>query len=152
MSIYTRNLNEITERLPGVVDLARTFPADSFVLDGEALVVDPATGRPVAFQDSASEIRSEDDGRTPTGAVLQPFFFDLVHLDGRDLMDEPLAERRLLLAEVAGEHHVPGSMTDDAETGEAVLASALAAGHEGVVVKGRRRRTRRAAGARPGAR
>ena len=132
VSIFTRNLNDITERLPGVTDIVRRFPGTSFVLDGEALVIDPTTGRPVAFQDSASEIRTED---APAAAVT-PFFFDLVHLDGRDLIDRPLAERRELLAELTGEHHIPGSMTADAATGEAVLASALAAGHEGVVVKG----------------
>jgi len=128
---YTRNLNDITERLPQVAELVRTFPAERLVLDGEALVVDPASGRPVAFQDSASEIRAEGKG----GEVV-PFFFDLVHLDGRDLLDEPLSVRRPLLAEVAGPSTIPGTITDDPATGEAVLASALAAGHEGVVVKG----------------
>jgi DNA ligase-1 len=133
VAVFTRNLNDITDRLPGVVDLARSLPATSFVLDGEALVLDRSTGRPVAFQDSASGIRSEDGG--PVAAVT-PFFFDLLHLDGTDLIDEPVAVRRPALAELTGASCIPGTVTDDAAAGEAVLADALAAGHEGVVVKG----------------
>lgn len=132
VAIYTRNLNDITDRLPGVVEVVRSFPGERFVLDGEALVVDPATGRPVAFQDSASGIRAEGGH----AAAVRPSFFDLVHLDGRDLLDEALSVRRPLLADLTGEHRIPGTITDDPATGEAVLASALAAGHEGVVVKG----------------
>lgn len=129
---YTRNLNDITDRLPQVAALVRSLPAERLVLDGEALVVDPATGRPVAFQDSASEIRAEAKG----GGEVAPFFFDLLHLDGRDLLDEPLSVRRPLLAELAPLATIPGTITDDPTVGEAVLADALAAGHEGVVVKG----------------
>lgn len=137
--IYTRNLNEITDRLPGVVDLARTLPGTSFVLDGEALVLDPSTGRPVAFQDSASGIRSEDEPPADAagdGPVVTPFFFDVLHLDGADLIDEPVAVRRPILKELTGASCIPGTVTADPEAGEAVLASALASGHEGVVVKG----------------
>jgi len=130
--IFTRNLNDITDRMAGVAHLVRGFAAESFVLDGEVLAIDASTGRPVAFQDSASEIRS-DGGR---GGVVRPYFFDLIHLDGRDLIDEPLAVRRTLLTDLTGEHRIPGTVTANADQGEAVLASALAAGHEGVVVKG----------------
>ena len=138
VAVFTRNLNDITDRLPGVADLARSLPARSFVLDGEALVLDPATGRPVAFQDSASGIRSEDDGPVgaATGGVVTPFFFDLLHLDGTDLIDEPVTVRRPALAQLTGDACIPGTLTDDPDAGEAVLADALAAGHEGVVVKG----------------
>jgi len=133
VAVYTRNLNDITGRLGGVVDIVRSFDARSLVLDGEVLAVDQSTGRPVAFQDSASEIRAADRGSA--GGAARPAFFDLVHLDGVDLVDDPLARRRALLADVAGEWHIPGTVTADPAAGEAVLASALAAGHEGVVVK-----------------
>jgi DNA ligase-1 len=86
----------------------------------------------VAFQDSASEVRAE----VPAGhATVTPWFFDLFHLDGTDLLDRPLAERRAALGEVAGRWQVPGTITADPAVGEAVLASALDTGHEGVVVK-----------------
>lgn len=162
VAVYTRNLNDITDRLPGVVELARSLSATAFVLDGEALVLDPATGRPVAFQDSASGVRSEDggpvavdrpasavvdDGRVtevaaegapppPDRPVVTPFFFDVLHLDGADLIDEPVSVRRPALARLTGASCIPGTVTADPAAGEAVLADALAAGHEGVVVKG----------------
>jgi DNA ligase-1 len=131
--LFTRNLNDITDRLPGVVEVVRALPARQLVLDGEVLAIDPATGRPVAFQDSASEIRAE---ATAGRGQVTPFFFDLVHLDGEDLLERPLVERRAALSEVAGRWQAPGTITADAAVGEAVLASALASGHEGVVVKG----------------
>jgi len=132
VTVYTRNLNDITERSPHVIEIVRSMPAQRLVLDGEVLVVDPETGSPVAFQDSASEI-SAAGGR---GGVVQPAFFDVVHVDGRDLIDEPLSVRRQVLADVTGRWAIPGTITADPEVGEAVLESALAAGHEGVVVKG----------------
>jgi DNA ligase-1 len=131
VAIYTRNLNDITARLPEVVEVVRSLPAQRLVLDGEALVVDASSGRPVAFQDTASRVGA-DEARADG---VQPFFFDVLHVDGRDLLDEPLAVRRELLAEVTGPWRIPGSVTAQPDVGEAVLASALAAGHEGVVVK-----------------
>lgn len=131
VSVYTRNLNDITDRLPEVVAVARQLPVQSVVLDGEALVVDDA-GRPVAFQDTASRVGAD----APSATVVRPHFFDLIHLDGRDLTDEPLSLRRTELERVAGPWQIPGTVTADAAEAEAVLVDALAAGHEGIVAKG----------------
>jgi DNA ligase-1 len=131
VAVFTRNLNEITERMPGVVAVALGLPATSFVLDGEALVLDDH-GRPAMFQDTASRVGA-DGGWT---SEPRPFFFDLLHLDGEDLLDRPLEERRRLLHELAGAWQVPGEITDDPAEAERVLAAALEAGHEGVVAKG----------------
>ena len=122
--VWTRNLNEITDRLPSVVEAVRDMPIHAAVLDGEALSFDPS-GRPQLFQDSVSA--------APAG--LQPFFFDILHLDGTDLIDEPLTERQDHLERVAGPWRIPGAVTDVADVAEGVLADALDAGHEGVVVK-----------------
>lgn len=132
VAVFTRNLNDITGRSPDVVAAALALPATELVLDGEALVLDPATGRPLAFQDSAAEISAEG-GR---GASVTPWFFDLLHLDGDDLLDRPLCDRRALLEHLAGDRTIPGRITSSPDEAEAVLADALAAGHEGVVVKG----------------
>jgi DNA ligase-1 len=66
-----------------------------------------------------------------TGALL----FDLLHVDGEDLLDTPLDERTARLAAIAPHLKVPGVVTADPDEGERVLEEALAAGHEGVVVK-----------------
>jgi DNA ligase-1 len=108
------------------------------VLDGETLALDD-DGRPRSFQDSMSRFGS--DARDADAAVvLSPFFFDLLHLDGRDVLDEPLAHRLDLLATLlADDQHaplrMPGRRRPEPEQAAAVLAEALAAGHEGVVVK-----------------
>jgi DNA ligase-1 len=102
--VYTRNLNDVTHDVPGIVESALRLPVEQAVLDGEAL----------------------------GGAT---FLFDLLHLDGEDLLDTPLERRRELLVALAPELTVPGTITSAADEGQRVLDEALAAGHEGVVVK-----------------
>jgi DNA ligase-1 len=69
------------------------------------------------------------------GIGLQPWFFDILHLDGRDLIDEPLHVRIAELDRVAPGLRIPGIATDDPAQAEQLAERALAAGHEGVVVK-----------------
>jgi DNA ligase-1 len=140
--VWTRSLREITERVPEIVTLVLTLPCRTAVLDGETLALDDE-GRPRSFQDSMSRFGSEvlDDPDSPVAAlVLSPFFFDLLHLDGRDLLDEPLEVRLDLLETLlAEEQHaglrMPGRRRPTSAEAAAVLEQALAAGHEGVVVK-----------------
>ncbi len=129
--VWTRNLNEITGRLPEVVAIVGALPAERLVLDGEALVVDEEL-RPVLFQDTAARIGAEG---ADAPVAVRPWFFDLVHRDGVDLVDAPLHERRAALDDVAPEWRIPGVRTTDADVAAAVLDDALAAGHEGVVLK-----------------
>nr|MBA2626181.1 ATP-dependent DNA ligase [Acidimicrobiia bacterium] len=127
--LFTRSLNDATARLPSVVALVRRLPVRSIVLDGEVL---GGGDRPDAFQDTMSRFsqHSGDD------AGLGAWFFDCLHLDGEDLLDRPLTERLARLAEVVpAAHRIPSTLTDDPAEGRAVLDAALAAGHEGVMVK-----------------
>jgi DNA ligase-1 len=126
--IYTRNLNEITAPLPGIVAAVRELPLSQAVLDGEALWM-TARG-PASFQDSVSQI---DRDAPPQGIVT--FLFDLLHVDGEDLLDTPLRDRAARLAAIAPQLKVPAILTSDAQDGQRVLEEALRAGHEGVVVK-----------------
>ncbi|MFT4081423.1 MAG: ATP-dependent DNA ligase [Nocardioides sp.] len=129
--IATRTLDDITARLPEVVELVRGLPAASLVLDGEAMTLGE-DGRPRPFQETASRTATRGD---PTAAVA-PYFFDLLHLDGRDLFDEPLATRLAALDRlVPAAHRVSRAAVTDADAGEAFAAAALASGHEGVVLK-----------------
>jgi DNA ligase-1 len=139
--IYTRNLNDITDRLPRVVDAVRGLSATRVVLDGESIGIHD-DGRPRRFQDTMSRFgtssgRSEPAAAEATGAALelQAFFFDLLHLDGDDLVDAPLAERLARLEEVAPDYRLPAVVTADPDEAEAFARTALAAGHEGVMVK-----------------
>ncbi len=136
ITIYTRNLNDVTQRLASVVAVVASLPGTSLVLDGEVLGLDP-DGRPRAFQDTMSSFGSEeDDGRPDArGPAMVPFFFDILHRDGQDLIDHPLSDRLTQLEAVAGPHRLGAISTDDPATAEAFTADTLAAGHEGVMVK-----------------
>lgn len=127
--VFTRNLNDITHRLPDVAELVRTFAADPLVLDGEILGLD-ADGEPLAFQDTASAVGTDAPHRP-----LRPFFFDVLVADDEVLIDRPLLERRTTLEAVVGDHRVPAITTDEPGEAQIHLDRALAAGHEGVMVK-----------------
>src|SRR5690606_11801087 len=67
---------------------------------------------------------------------LSCFFFDLLHADGADLLDQPLAARRQpLLALLPEANRVPTLLTTDRDAADAFVRQALAAGHEGVLIK-----------------
>ncbi len=129
--VYTRNLNEVTDRLPEVVDVVRSLPADQLVLDGEVLGLDGA--RPEAFQETMSRFGRDDP--STHGLRLRPFFFDVLHVDGTDLLDEPLLDRLGALDAVTGVHAMPRLVTADPADAAAFVEATLAAGHEGVMVK-----------------
>ena len=127
--VATRSLELITDRLPEVVEVARGLPASAFVLDGEVLALDDQ-GRPRPFQETASRTAMTD------GVHLTPYFFDLLHLDGADLVDSPGSERLAALDRlVPEEHRVSRLETDDVAEAEAFVSRVLDLGHEGVVVK-----------------
>jgi DNA ligase-1 len=126
--IYTRNLNEITATLPGIVAAARAVPVTQAVFDGEALWM-TADG-PASFQDTVAQI---DADAPPEGVVT--FLFDVLHVDGEDLMDRPWHERAARLEAIAPQLKIPGVLTSDPGEAQSVLEASLGAGHEGVVVK-----------------
>ena len=134
--VWTRTLREVTDGVPELLERVRALPCRTAVLDGETLALDD-DGRPRAFQDTMSRFGSD---ASDEGVLLSPFFFDLLHLDGRDLLDEPLHVRLDALAGLlAAEEHAPlrmrGARGPTPEQAATVLDEALAAGHEGVVVK-----------------
>ncbi len=130
--IFTRNLNDITGRLPGVVEVVHQLPGHCFILDGEALGWMEADdgGRPGRFQESMSQF-----GSHAGSADLAARFFDVLHLDGADLLDRPLHVRAAALDRLAGPWRIPSVVTDDPAEAQAFFEAAVAAGHEGVMVK-----------------
>jgi DNA ligase-1 len=129
--LFTRNLNDVTARLPGVVEVVRSLPADDVILDGEVVGLGEDE-RPDRFQETMSRFGRHDG---VAGAALTVAFFDVLHLDGEDLLDCHLSERLDALARVAGPWRVRNVVTGDPAIADEFLAGALAAGHEGVMVK-----------------
>lgn len=152
--IFTRTLDDITDRLPEVVDIAAALDGDGFVLDGEVVALDEE-GRPRPFQEVSSRVGSRTDVAAAAAAVpLSPVFFDILSADGEDLLDLPFTERHAALARLVPEPMrvrrivVPGGPSggtpgdvegapggDPEGDAAAFLADTLARGHEGVVVK-----------------
>jgi len=122
--LFTRNLNDVTDRLPDVVRTVLAMPGGDLVLDGEAMgLLDD--GSPRTFQDTMRR-----------STRLQAFFFDVLHVDGQPVHDEALSVRReILVATVPEESRLPSIVTADVVEAEAFLAAAIEAGHEGVMVK-----------------
>ncbi|WP_093620380.1 ATP-dependent DNA ligase [Actinoplanes philippinensis] len=219
VAVFTRSLDDVTARLPGVVAQVRALPLREVILDGEAMLLDES-GRPRPFQETSSRAatrgakaparraatgrgsRASDTASTPavgisaedssaggssadpssaglssaapssaavasgggssaglssaapssagvaSGGVssppgshaadtgLRPYFFDLLHLDGVDLLDEPGRVRWAALAEIVPAAATVGrSIAETEEEAAAAFAEALAAGQEGVVIK-----------------
>ena len=133
--VYTRNLREVTARLPDVVDVARSLEVSSVVLDGEVIGLQP-DGKPHPFQKTMSRFGSDLVGDAPAGVVLTPVFFDCLLCEGEDLLDEPLEKRRAQLHRVVPvAHRAPGEVIDNPDDAEAIFSAALRDGHEGVVIK-----------------
>lgn len=137
--IHTRTLDDITGRLPEVTEAALALPGERFILDGEAISLD-AEGRPRSFQETAGRVGSRTDVATAARALpVSAVFFDVLSVDGRDLLDLPLTERHAELARLVPEPlrvrrtlvHGP----EETGAAEEFLAETLARGHEGVVVK-----------------
>jgi len=140
--VYTRTLDDITDRLPEVTAAAAGLDGDRFILDGEVIALD-RDGRPRPFQEIAGRVGSRVDVATAAGSVpVSPVFFDALYADGDELLDLPFAERHARLARLVPEPMrvrrvvVPGGEDETARAGaDTFFADTLRRGHEGVVVK-----------------
>jgi DNA ligase-1 len=136
VGVYTRSLDDVTARVPEVVDAALALDADPVVLDGEAIAL-REDGRPQPFQVTGSRFGSRRAVEELRRSIpLTPFFFDVLHADGEDLLDLPGDERAERLAAVVPERlrvsrAVPASASDATQ----FQRGALERGHEGVLVK-----------------
>ncbi|GAA4935526.1 ATP-dependent DNA ligase [Streptomyces coeruleoprunus] len=140
--IYTRSLDDITDRLPEVRETALRLAGDAFILDGEVIALDD-TGRPLAFQDIASRVGSRVDVTAAAAALpVSPVFFDVLAADGAVLLDLPGRERHAALARLVPEPLrvrrtvvADPAEPDQCAAAEAFFADTLRRGHEGVMVK-----------------
>jgi len=140
--IYTRTLDDITARLPEVAAAVGELAVRQAVLDGEVIALGP-DGRPRPFQEVAGRTASRLDVAGARATVpLSPVFFDLLSVDGRDLLALTAADRHAELARVVpGPLRVRRLVAADPQDGPTraaardFAAATLARGHEGVVVK-----------------
>jgi DNA ligase-1 len=133
---FARTLADVTDRVPEVAEAMSSLGLRAAILDGEAIALRP-DGRPHPFQVTGSRFASRIDlERLRATTPLSPFFFDVLHLDGEDLIDRPATERLGILdASLPETLRVPRILAEDAPTAERFLDEALSHGHEGVMVK-----------------
>jgi DNA ligase 1 len=136
VAVFTRTLDDITARVPEIAEAAMSLAVTDVVLDGEAVALTP-DGRPRPFQVTAARTASQADvSRLREQTPLTPFLFDLLHLEGADLIDAPASERHRLLSGIAPAALLtPRIVTADPAVAGAFLADAVARGHEGLVLK-----------------
>ncbi|MFZ1177483.1 MAG: ATP-dependent DNA ligase [Mycobacterium sp.] len=136
VTVYTRSLDDVTARLPEVVEATLALPVRELIADGEAIALRP-DHRPHRFQVTASRFgRSVDVAAALATQPLSVFFFDILHCDGVDLLDAPTNDRLAALdALVPPAHRVDRLFTSDPVEAAGFLDATLAAGHEGVMAK-----------------
>ncbi len=135
VSAFSRNLEDVTDALPEVVEFVEAHTDGPAILDGEVVAVD-ADGEPLPFQAVLRRFRRKHDVERAREAVeLRPHFFDCLHAAGEDLLNRPLAERQARLDGLLDAGVAERERCADAEAARAVEAAALAAGHEGVMCK-----------------
>jgi DNA ligase-1 len=136
VAVYSRRLNDVTAAVPEVVEAVLRLPARDAVLDGEAIALRP-DGVPHPFQVTMRRFgRRLDVERMRREIPLSVLLFDLLHLDGTDLLPEPLSRRSAALAGIApADILIPRIVTGDVAEAEEFMARSLARGHEGLMAK-----------------
>jgi DNA ligase-1 len=137
--LYTRTLDDITDRLPELTAAALELRGERFILDGEVIAFDE-DGRPRSFQETSGRVGSRLDVATAARQVpVSPVFFDALSVDGQDLLDLPFTDRHAVLARLVPEpmrvRRTLVAGPDDLPEAERFLADTLERGHEGVVLK-----------------
>ena len=134
--IYTRSLNEISAAIPEIAELARTFPAHTLVLDGEAIAFDSG-GRPHPFQVTMKRFGRKLNVEASRSALpIQAFFFDCLRFGDESIANRSTQERYEALAKaVPAPLMIPRLVTSSEPAARAFYDAAIAAGHEGVMAK-----------------
>jgi DNA ligase-1 len=133
--LFSRNLEDVTDPLPEVVEFVDRELEVPAILDGEVVAVDEA-GDPLPFQEVLRRFRRKHDvAATRENVAVELHTFDCLHVDGEDLLDVPLVERHDHLRDLLSAGISELVLTDDADAVAEYEAEALDAGHEGIMLK-----------------
>ena len=132
--LYSRRLEDVTGALPDVIQQLMGATDHDVILDGEVIAI--KGGRPMPFQSVLRRFRRRHDIAEAQEVVeMVPNVFDILYLDGETLIDLPFHERRKKLEEVVKMYIAPQVVSSDAGEIEKTYDAALAAGHEGIMIK-----------------
>jgi DNA ligase-1 len=136
---FTRNLEENSHMFPELASIGQHLRAKSFILDCEAVGVDPQTGKWLPFQLTITRKRKHQVSDQQAKVPLKFMVFDLLYLNGRDLHRLPLKTRRQQLQKILPSGKVfdltPQTITSDPQVCRRLHHQYLDQGLEGVVIK-----------------
>ena len=132
--IFSRNMEEVTNPLPEIVEYAEENLTAPAIVDGE--VVAMADGEPLPFQEVLRRFRRKHDvARAREEVAVELRAFDCLHADGEDLLTAPLTERHDRLQVILSGGVSALTVTGDEDEIAAIEENALNAGHEGIMLK-----------------
>ncbi|WP_276300650.1 ATP-dependent DNA ligase LigA [Halorussus lipolyticus] len=133
-AVFSRNMEDVTDALPEVVEHVEQHLNAPAILDGEVVATDD--GNPLPFQEVLRRFRRKHDvERAREEVELDLFAFDCLHADGRDLLRTPLPERHERLEDVLDAGVSELQISDDPEEIADIETQALESGHEGIMLK-----------------
>jgi DNA ligase-1 len=139
VSIFSRNLESMTEAFPELVAAASRLKVESVILDGEAIAYNPESEEYVPFQETTSRRRKEGIQEMAARVPMRAFVFDVMFRDGSDLTPLPYERRFEIARELLRESDTlltaPLTETDSAEVLTSELLDNISRGLEGVVAK-----------------
>ncbi|NMB79557.1 MAG: ATP-dependent DNA ligase [Methanomicrobiales archaeon] len=132
--LYSRRLEDVTAALPDVIQQLLSATEHDVILDGEVIAI--KDGKPMPFQSVLRRFRRRHDIAEAQDAIaMVPNVFDIIWLDGETLIDLPFSERRKRLESVVTQYLAPQVRSDREEEITKTYEAALAAGHEGIMIK-----------------
>src|SRR5467141_121777 len=139
VSIFSRNLESMTEMFPELVAAASGLKVGSVILDGEAIAYSPESEEYVPFQETTARRRKEGIQEFAAQAPLRAFVFDVMFRDGSDLTPLPYQRRFEIAQEVIRGSETllvaPLMKTDSVDVLTRELLDNISRGLEGVVAK-----------------
>lgn len=142
VKVFTRRLEEVTQQFPDAVAAVEDHvAAGEFVIEAEVVGYEPETGEPVAFQELSRRIKRKYDIEAMAEEIpVTVYPFDLLYLDGRSRLDDPLRERLDALEGILSPaerrlERAANVRTASIDRAESFYEDAVAAGHEGVMAK-----------------
>ncbi|MCA9383183.1 ATP-dependent DNA ligase [Candidatus Dojkabacteria bacterium] len=116
VKMFSRNMENLTYMMPDVIEQVELLGVESIIFDSEAIGFDPSSGELVSFQETISRKRKTGIIEAAKATPLKVFAFDILHINGRDLMQTGLEERLQILKEV-----VDSGKSENIEFAESVL-------------------------------
>ncbi len=139
VSIFSRNLESMTEMFPELVAATSSLNVETVILDGEAIAYNPQTEEYVPFQETTARRRKEDIQEFADRSPMRAFVFDVMFRNESDLTPLPYERRFEIVQELLRESDTlltaPLMKTDSAEVLTQELLDNISRGLEGVVAK-----------------